>query len=352
MDDNSDNKQLKKKIRILSDYNKDVIPPAIGRNNPGVYCFFNSLMSILYSCPIFIERMIEATKKPNCHSFCKSFVQEYNVVNTFKTRDVIKSSNLVVHFMNSLKNNDATKHTDYHKRIQQSDPIEGLELMLAMLENTNPEIMNIFQYRYTRTFVCRKCKQVCHIRRFKERIHRMFKIHPISSPNATNDEIFISNLELYVDRIEDLSCPICNGWKETAVDEDDEDRDTKNAIKTIGITKDKLSIIPEIMGIQINHRWDVVTKKDYKKNQYFPFELKFKKPNEDAYLHYRLVGQIEQSGSTTGGHYWARCLRNDGVYLINDSSVQKSKFEHTPNTCFVIYHHYIPNQEGTSGSKL
>lgn len=342
MAENSEKKQPKKKIRILSDYNKDVIPPPIGRNNPGVYCFFNALMTVLYSCPIFIERMIEASEKPESHSFCKSFAQEYDAVKKFKAREVIKSSNLVVHFMNSLKNNEATKHTDYYKRIQQSDPIEGLELMLLMLESTNPEIMNIFQYRYTRTLTCEKCRQVCVSNRHKERIHRMFKIRPINKPNATNDEIFISNLEQYRNYIEDLSCPICNGWKKTADDIDDVDRDTKNAIKTIGVTKDTLSIIPEIMGIQINHRWNTVTKKDYKKNEYFPFELKFKKPNEDSYLHYKLVGQIEQSGSTTGGHYWARCLRNDGVYLINDSNVQKSKFEHTPNTCFVMYHHYIP----------
>lgn len=340
--DNSEKKQPKKKVRILSDYNRDVIPPAIGRNNPGVYCFFNALMSVLYSCPIFIERMISASAESESHSFCKSFVREYDIVKQFKTREVIKASNLVTHFMNSLKNNDTTKHTDYYKRVQQSDPIEGLELMLAMLESTNPEIMNIFQYRYTRTFKCLKCKQICHSIRHKERIHRMFKLHPIDDPNATNDEIFISNLERYVDRIEDLSCPICNGWKKTADDVDDVVRDTKNAIKTNGVTKDTLSIIPEIMGIQINHRWDIKTGKDYKKNQYFPLELKFKKPGEDAYLHYKLVGQIEQSGSTTGGHYWARCLRNDGVYLINDSSVQKSKFEHTSQTIFVIYHHYIP----------
>ena len=331
-----------KKIRVLSDYNKDLIPPPVGRNNPGVYCFFNALMTVLHSCPIFIDRMIKASKRPDSHGFCRSFTQEYDAVKEFQPREIIKSSNLITHLMNGLKNNDATKDTNYYKHIQQSDPVEGLELMLTMLEKTNPEIMDIFQYRYARSIKCLKCRQICLNIRYKERIHRMFKIHPIENKNATDEEIFTSNLELYVDQINDISCPICNGWKKTAEDEDNEDRDTKNAIKTSGITKDRLSVIPEIIGIQINHRFDMTTKRDFKKNQYFPMKLKFKKAGEDSYLYYKLVGQIEQSGSATGGHYWARCLRNDEVYMINDQIVKKSKFEHTPQTCFVIYHHYIP----------
>jgi ubiquitin C-terminal hydrolase len=332
-----------KKIRILTNYNKKLLPPPVGRNNPGVYCFFNALMSALHSCPVFIKRMAEAAQNSESHSFCRSFTQEYNQVKDFAPREIIKSSNLVDHLMNGLKNSEATKDTDYYRRIQQSDPIEGLELMLAMLEGKNPEIRNIFQYRYARSIKCMKCGQVCLYNKYRERIHRMFKIHPVDDPNASNDDIFISNLEMYIDKIEDMSCPICNGWIKKAGEIDNVTRDTKNAIKTTGITKDKLSVIPEVIGIQINHRWDIITNKNVKKNQYFPMELKFKKVGEDAFLHYKLIAQIEQSGTSRGGHYWTRCLRSDGVYLIDDSTVRKSKFEHTSETCFVMYHHYIPD---------
>jgi len=157
------------------------------------------------------------------------------------------------------------------------------------------------------------------------------------------DDIFISNLEEYISKYDDHCCPICNGWKKSASD-DEEEHDTTNAIHTSGITKETLAIIPEVLGIQINHNWNKTIGKNIKKNQYFPMELKFKKKGEDAYLHYKLVGQIEQSGSTTGGHYWARCLRNGEVYIINDTSVRKSRFECTPETCFIIYHHYLPTK--------
>lgn len=327
-----------KKIRILSDYNSDVLPPPIGRENPGVYCFFNSLMSILYSCPIFIERMIEASKLPESHKFCKLLIQEYNVVMKFKKGDVIKSSNLIDHFMNCLRNSEETKHTDYYKHIQQSDSVEGLELMLMMLEKTNPEIGDIFRYRYKRTFTCLKCEQVCLNKPEYQLTHKMFKMRPIKDPEATPEDIFYHNLTQYKNTFSDYACPICN--KDNTGDE----------IRTSGLTKDVLSIIPEILGIQINHKWDSSTGRNIKKNQYFPLELKFKKCKEDAYLHYKLVGQIEQTGTTRGGHYWVRCLRDDGVYMINDSIVKKSEFKCTAETCFLVYHHYIPNLSGSSDS--
>lgn len=334
-------KKQTKKIRVLADYNVSVIPPPIGRANPGVYCFFNSLMSILYSCPIFIEKMLEAVKNEKSHGFCKSFVQEYNIVKEFKPYEVITKSNLINHLMNGLKNSEETKDADYHKSIQESDPIEGLDLMLNMLKKTNPEIYNIFNYRYRRIFTCDKCEQICHTKPIRELTHRMFKIHPVDG--GTNEEIFTYNLECYKSTFDDYACPICNGWKTSASDSDDTEHDTKNAIRTSGLTEDQLSIIPEVIGIQINHTWNSQANTNVQKNQYFPMKLKFKKAKSSSYLHYKLIGQIEQSGTSRGGHYWARCLRNDGVYMINDSSVKKSKFECTPKTCYVMYHHYIPD---------
>jgi len=341
--DEPDNVKKPKKPRILSDYNNSVVPPPIGRNNPGVYCFFNAMISVLYSCPIFIERMIEASENPESHSFCRSFIQEYDIVKKYEPKEVIKTSNLVDRLMVGLKNSKNTKDIDFYKRVQQSDVIECLEHMIEMLKPSNPEIGNIFRYRYKKIYKCAKCRQIWKYEKKEELIHRLFKIHPTNNPADSNDDIFISNLEEYISKYDDHCCPICNGWKKSASD-DEEEHDTTNAIHTSGITKETLAIIPEVLGIQINHNWNKTIGKNIKKNQYFPMELKFKKKGEDAYLHYKLVGQIEQSGSTTGGHYWARCLRNGEVYIINDTSVRKSRFECTPETCFIIYHHYLPTK--------
>lgn len=70
---------------------------------------------------------------------------------------------------------------------------------------------------------------------------------------------------------------------------------------------------------------------------YFPPE--FELPGADARpMTYRLVAQVEHAGSLSGGHYWARALRADGVYALNDSSASKVPgFSPSPETYLVFY---------------
>jgi hypothetical protein len=53
---------------------------------------------------------------------------------------------------------------------------------------------------------------------------------------------------------------------------------------------------------------------------------------------YRLVCQIEHSGSSAGGHYWVRALRAGGVFRLNDSNFSPAAFSPSPETCTVVYH--------------
>lgn len=56
---------------------------------------------------------------------------------------------------------------------------------------------------------------------------------------------------------------------------------------------------------------------------------------------YKLVAQSEHSGSQTGGHYWARVLRNNaGIhgYMLNDLQITHAPLTSTSETYMVFYH--------------
>jgi hypothetical protein len=55
-------------------------------------------------------------------------------------------------------------------------------------------------------------------------------------------------------------------------------------------------------------------------------------------LGYRLVGQVEHSGTCAGGHYWARALRAGGVFVLNDTGVSPGAFlARTRDTYIAVY---------------
>jgi len=85
-----------------------------------------------------------------------------------------------------------------------------------------------------------------------------------------------------------------------------------------------------------------------KQTQWYPLELKFLSTN-GRYLRYKLVAQIEHSGSyspvnhTSSGHYWARCLRiSPGQQkpewkCLNDSSVSAASYQLLSSTHMIAY---------------
>lgn len=60
---------------------------------------------------------------------------------------------------------------------------------------------------------------------------------------------------------------------------------------------------------------------------------------EVGYFAYKIVAQIHHSGSNDSGHYWADCLRRDGIYRINDgiASISREGFRPAPSVVMVFY---------------
>jgi len=90
--------------------------------------------------------------------------------------------------------------------------------------------------------------------------------------------------------------------------------------------------IPEIVFCSFN-----IYYQQNRKIRYFPPYLEFDSANKEK-MNFKLIGQIEHSGSLSGGHYWAKGLRRDGVYNLNDMNISLSEFQSTPYTYMIIYH--------------
>ena len=90
-------------------------------------------------------------------------------------------------------------------------------------------------------------------------------------------------------------------------------------------------MLPEIVIIMFN-------KYDHRTLHYFPEEFELTSTNNKIMV-YQLVAQIEHYGSRFGGHYFAKCRRqNNKVYLLNDQGCTPDNFKPNVNTYIVIYH--------------
>jgi ubiquitin C-terminal hydrolase len=147
-------------------------------------------------------------------------------------------------------------------------------------------------------------------------IHNLFYFDQLKT-SPTNPESFSNVLLTHLSTTDDFFCYICNKKTETK--------------RVYSLTK-----VPEIIFCLHNL---YVEYGGQRKSRYFPDQFKIDSINGGK-LVYKLVGQIEHSGSLSGGHYWARALRKgEMVYMFNDLSVSSSNFISTPNTYIIVYHY-------------
>jgi ubiquitin C-terminal hydrolase len=176
------------------------------------------------------------------------------------------------------------------------------EAFIIIINNINEKkLSTLFTHRYKCVIVCKRCNYTS-ITIDNSMILNLFYMKEVNEKNILN----------HYSELIDYKCEKCGNT---------------NCCNRIY----SLSMLPEIIiGI-----FNIYYKKE-KHN--FPNLLTFPGKFEKE-MKYKLIGQIEHSGSLNGGHYWARALRKDNkVYLLNDSGVSLSKFEPTENTYMIIYH--------------
>ena len=263
-------------------FNPIFLPNAYGLNNTGSICYFNSLLQVLAGCTSIFN--IKYDKKNILECVFSDYIEMIKNDNIF-----FNISNELVLALNALVPSFGNG---------QESASEAFILLIEKINNN--KLTNLFLNRF-------KCSVKCNTCNFQT---EELKDHSITFNIFHTKDISEKNMLTQLHEIPDYICEKCK---------------SKGAVR-----KYKLTMLPEIIFCTFN-----IYYKKIKHN--FPLILNFPGINNNI-VTYKMVGQIEHSGTLNGGHYWARSIRKNGIFLFNDNSFNQSIFEPTDSTYIVVYH--------------
>lgn len=261
-----------------------------GLVNLGATCWFNSFIQSLFSCNEFIERISDDDS---------GIARALSKIHSNPQNSVVNPQSLHKLFMRAVRKQFSSMSTTIGQGWRQEDAEEGITLFLDILQNPHTDLL--FKHRYNARMYCTACKH--------------------KGDDVTDSNYFIKisshvlkfmSFQEYVlhhtIRVPDYRCEGCNMTGKC------------QRQYILGYAPKYILIILE----------------KYKKKELieFPNKLEFNKKNP---LKYRIIAQIEHSGSSTGGHYWAICRRGSETILFNDTSVSTGNFGPTLSSYIIIY---------------
>lgn len=301
----------------LLKYNKKFTFEPFGLNNMGATCYWNAIFQSLISCTSLMETLKNNdVKNNNILSFMKK-IQEILYIQTGQYNSKLlpllnKSSSFAwkMMFDKSQKRKDNVLFTS-----GQQCASEGFYLFLDMLDDVN--FTQLFEHRISRDIKCGKCNNI--ISKIREE-YSTITIDINEEEKKEEKEFNIKkHIQGHYDVVKDFKCKICS---------DTSDKKRKNTFV----------MVPEILVVMLkrynnnNRKLNHVIK--------LPEIFTLDTGNKERKIKYKAVSQIEHSGGTGSGHYWAICKRKDKWYNLNDSSISPSKFETNSNTYIIFYHVY------------
>jgi ubiquitin C-terminal hydrolase len=320
-------------------YNAEVTPRAFGLVNTGVICYLNSFLQTLVSCTAFVETVLsnkEYLSKTRTGAAVYRFVEAAHATGTPPiSADVSRA------LISDLKE----RRPNFRFGQGQESASETFTFIIDMMEpprsadqsvSVPSEVTNLFKNRFRCELHCRRCKSI--VSTTTEYAINFNLFHIDAAPPRTPSE-FSSAIRTHSSITEDYYCEKCtcdcggayieyrNGKSHTRKCEQCGELQQKSTAVRVY----KLTLIPEIIFCMFNAYGAKISR-------YFPEEFEIPSVKGGSMI-YKLVGQVEHSGSLGGGHYWARCLRQGGVFALNDTGISPSKFENTPYTYIVAYNY-------------
>jgi len=306
-------------IAPMDAYQSESAPPAVGLVNVGATCYINALLQTLASCTAF-TRAAEAHRALMAGTRTGRAILGYFsslglVPPPTWEGDPTRGSEAV---LAALVADLAERRPGVKFGAGQESASEVLVHLLDMLEPpdlaSRSPVTDLFLHRYTCTVHCRSCSRASAERDHAVQVN-LFHFDGIAPPRTPQD--FARALSRQVSEVEDYRCESCQR--------------SGRALRVYALT-----MVPEILCCVFNlydgyggaHR-----------PRWFPERFALPGRAGGELLQYRLVSQLEHSGTLSGGHYWARCLRRGGVYTLNDMSVVPSAFAPSAQTYMVIYHY-------------
>lgn len=302
-------------------YNDKYVPRAFGLNNTGAICWFNSLLQSLLSLPALTQYMLANETRLSENRMAAEYIRVLKVL--FDVTDGVSSGSITVPanmtaMASTMILNGLVAEIRAQKKKNKKAPCgqEGVQdYFNDFLELLNDDgITRLFNNRYNYLAKCTHCGDINTTRRPGER--DLF-IEVDCNLEFTSRSEFSDWIRNHATETESYKCEKCN-------------QVSKNIPRV-----QQLCMLREV--VTVFFKWIRRAPKFW-----YPQTLQF--PCKDGgVLTYRIVAQIEHVGSynssshTSGGHYYAKCMR-DRFYELNDNGVNLTDLNVTPKSQIVFYH--------------
>jgi ubiquitin C-terminal hydrolase len=325
----------------MKPYDPTLAPVGFGLHNTGAICYLNSFLQALASCTAFTDAVLdneEYLRQTGTGTAMLSFVRAFTgagldndlafhsakilsaVVADLKARrpwvrfggGQESASEALAHILDMME--PAGQPFERKDGAALGVSSEDARPTAAVYSIESP-ITRLFLHRFRCDLHCRSCQKLVSSTTDHMVVFNLFHIDRVKPP-PTTPEAFSKALLRHIVKTEDYVCESCKQ-------------------KVAAFRVYSLTMIPEILFCTFN-LYEGFGGGHY--TRYFPSEVRF--PAVDGgTLVFRLVSQVEHSGSLSGGHYWAHALRaGDRVLCLNDLGGGPSTFAPRPNTYIIAYH--------------
>jgi ubiquitin C-terminal hydrolase len=209
-------------------------------------------------------------------------------------------------------NGQESAHEVFILLLDMMEPVSSDTEYCPLLSSIGSPITKLFLHKCEWDLFCSGCKKSISK---KVDYGVIFDMHHIDwySGEKNTPGSFSKLIKQHISQVDGSVCPHCSGTEICRIY--------------------NLKRIPEIVFCSFN-----VYYQQNRQVRYFPPYLEFNTFKSEGVYTFKLVSQIEHSGTLNGGHYWAKCLRNNGVYELNDMCISPTTFQSTPHTYIVVYH--------------
>lgn len=313
----------------IDPYAPEFAPEPFGLVNTGAICYLNSCLQLLAGCTAFTRAVLRHAaymSQTRTGAAMLAFVSAYATAAGAVAAP--NTAELSARLHEALSADLAERRPGTRFGGGQECSSEALVQLLEMMEpaDTGPmprprvsaesPITRLFMHRFRCDLLCRKCRRAVSSETDHMIVFSLFHIDRIRR-QPDSPETFAAALKTQVSLTEDYKCPHC---------------------KSIGsaFRVYQLIMVPDIIVCQFNL---FEAYGGARRARYFPDTFGLPAVGGGS-LTFRIVGQVEHSGTMSGGHYWARGLRAGGqVYLLNDLATSAAQFGPSAGTHLVAYNY-------------
>jgi len=288
---------------MLVKYNKALVPEPFGLINIGATCYFNSFIQAMLSLPSVSEFFLYNEESLRSNAVATAYIAFLkHVRHGTSSVQSVNPSLLFRAFVEAIHR----KNPRSNFGSGQEDADEALTHFLDAIDE--PGLYKLFMSTYNLVVLCYDCQQMTQISADNSCV---IEVTPEPQMPVLSEKI-----RKYTVSCPGYKCPKCE----------------KSNVETPPQTLYRLCNVGTVIT--------VLFRKYNTPGVPISYQQTIELPGNDEVLTFRLVAIIEHSGSTSGGHYWSRCLRSGGFALLNDSSVGPGD-DYPRSESYVLFYHYI-----------